>query len=622
MPQASQTTSCDAGEVTSSCHFNEWLFAEVTFCVPPWYYAGAPSDLAHMSDAKTGDAAANVLKLRNALRHWQSLEIDYRGLLDEFSNLDHDATRDDLLNAARAFAPETVTDKELEELIEPRKGQVRRPDQIIHLLQKRIDWVITNIDSLRKQIATAQTVTDTSSAQENVLSIEHNADLPVFEITETLDNKGNVLTSSTRSQDTSATTLIDVLEKVKEKTGEEVSKKTDVVPQVAPIEQGEQARTTEVINSDEEVDTDSDIDEETDRYSSLRNPNDTVEEALLRDQMLRYSGLEEIGNIVAELEMNDDESLVEEGDVGREEDDDSYDDEIDDPWSDSGEDDEISDEDEFGRSIPFHNKRKQQQQVQELQSRISGYMANMGSEEELLTQVKDEIHVLRPDEKEEYLASLPPSIRQKLGDTSANRPSAKEAARQAAIAREEAFRMTEESTEMKPKSKSKKSVKFAPELDIAADTRAEGPRRPVTKENVVERTASDPRAPIRSSLAKTRGSKVDSTTNDEVPTFPPPFTAKVKPREELGPTDRTLAETLVERVSPNTTALPPDPDDFDEELQKRQMALEHHQFRNRMIHDQGGYVEEREAVVPSEFANEGSGPPKKISRFKAARLMR
>jgi unconventional prefoldin RPB5 interactor 1 len=81
----------------------------------------------------------------------------------------------------------------------------------------------------------------------------------------------------------------------------------------------------------------------------------------------------------------------------------------------------------------------------------------------------------------------------------------------------------------------------------------------------------------------------------------------------------TLAPTIVERDVPLDTSVP-EPDELDPQLLHQEVATEYHRMRNRMIQRQGGFMKEDESeVVP--FSEEEGGP-KKMSRFKAARLAR
>ncbi len=82
------------------------------------------------------------------------------------------------------------------------------------------------------------------------------------------------------------------------------------------------------------------------------------------------------------------------------------------------------------------------------------------------------------------------------------------------------------------------------------------------------------------------------------------------------------ANTIIERPyspTPNPTPNPPaEPDDFDPALLQQQVKTEYNKLRNRMIQRQGGFTApEDSAEVP---LTEAEGGPKKMSRFKAARL--
>ena len=66
----------------------------------------------------------------------------------------------------------------------------------------------------------------------------------------------------------------------------------------------------------------------------------------------------------------------------------------------------------------------------------------------------------------------------------------------------------------------------------------------------------------------------------------------------------------------------PEPDEFDPALLSQEVATEYHKMRNRMIQRQGGFLkndEDESGIVP---LDEEEGGPKKVSRFKAARLAR
>jgi unconventional prefoldin RPB5 interactor 1 len=81
----------------------------------------------------------------------------------------------------------------------------------------------------------------------------------------------------------------------------------------------------------------------------------------------------------------------------------------------------------------------------------------------------------------------------------------------------------------------------------------------------------------------------------------------------------TLTPTVVEREIPQDS-VPAEPDELDPHLLHQEVATEYHKMRNTMIQKQGGFMREEESeIVP--FTEEEGGP-KKMSRFKAARLAR
>ena len=81
------------------------------------------------------------------------------------------------------------------------------------------------------------------------------------------------------------------------------------------------------------------------------------------------------------------------------------------------------------------------------------------------------------------------------------------------------------------------------------------------------------------------------------------------------------ASTIIERPYSNTSTTPSEPDEFDPALLRQEVKTEYNKLRNRMIQRQGGFAapEDDGPEVP---LTEAEGGPKKLSRFKAARLGR
>jgi len=600
----------------------------------------------HRVDQQRLELESSIAKLRKSLRHWQTLEIDYEGLREEIHLLPEDSSSEEQLQAARDFQPEVVDDKELLELFTSAQGKYRRPAKTEDVLVKRIDYVSRNVETVRKQLSDAE-------KKRNALLLVGDADyrdeagLPLTEITEELDDSGEVISSKVQRPGADAPQLVDVLRKAGV-TDLEDTDGTITKPDVKAKEP-----TLEVLSSDEEeAKTESRGDkksssipgitsqakstvDDTRRSPSVTNsttssppsespikevaaslnPEDDEEEAALRREMLEY-GMDEVGAIVAQLDLEEGGSEIsfDEDDLNLELDSD-LDVEDDDIYSDGS-------EDEKGMSKRPTISSKYRRQMEELEKKLGiKEFQNVGPAPAMPTEVQEQL----------------------------DRPAPTEAARKAAIARHEAASKSvlkpREQTgthNMDKKQKGKKKVAFAESLDIAQeDPSANKP--PVEQLKTVEHTINPiaeavvERSTTQNQLANTpvtppkKISKFKSARSQtpQTPMLPPPIelpsrTTKAVPE---GPEGKTISDELVERPSAKTAAVSaPDFDDFDEELHRREVAVEYYKMRNRKIHEQGGFVGEgEEDNYGDEFAakpieDEETGKTRKVSRFKAARL--
>ena len=382
------------------------------------------------------------------------------------------------------------------------------------------------------------------------------------------------------------------------------------------------------------------------------NPNDTPEEAALRSEMHNYSSMDEVGAIVAELDMEENAS-----DVSYDEDDlpEEIDQDIDDDM-----DDEES-EDETGKTKRLGLSPAYRRQMEELEKKLG---------------LKD-IENFRPDPGIQIVASSDPI-----------RPPAAEAARRAAISRHDALlrdaalkdraakkqqlarseaiacqdaavesraSQVQHATKDAPDKKSKKkSVSFADHVDVA-----EEPPQPVSEphlkagraastvptmeDTIVERSAdtdpSEMSVPGGPPSTPRRVSKFKSarSSTPHSPMFPPPISLPPSNRKTPsatapGPKDKIISDALIEHDPSNTddpaSAAAPDEKDFDEEIQRQEIAKEYYKVRNRKIRQQGGFVHRGEedneygddmSIDP--IVDESAGKPKKVSRFKAVRII-
>ena len=301
----------------------------------------------------------------------------------------------------------------------------RRPEQIIELLSKRVEYVNRNVDTIKKQLGDAQKKLNALLLAEQP-DFRDDAGLPLTEITEELDEDGNVVSSKVQRSDEASPQLADVLAKagvrdVEEVEGRIVAKESMKEPIKEPTKIAEQVPNSPGTSSEAPreankipaivVSQPMTTEESAPPLPMTSVPEESAEETALRTEMLQYhQGLDEVGAIVAELDL-------EEGDVSYGEDDD--DDLLVDSDYDEDEDLEDESEDEKGMSRSSLQSEAYLRKMRLLEKKhgITG-MSNLGP---------------KPD--------LPSGIESQL-----NRPSPAEAARKAALARAENAAKSETST--------------------------------------------------------------------------------------------------------------------------------------------------------------------------------
>ena len=592
---------------------------------------------------------ASIAKLKKALRHWQTLEIEYEGLKDEFTMLPSGASAGEFLQAAQHFGPELVEETELRSLLA--EGSRRRtPLQIADLLSKRVDYVSKNVSSIRKQLSDLE-------KQRNALLLAEDPDhldeacLPLTEITEELDEDGHVVSSTVEPASATVPQLAEVLRRV---GVDQMSTKTDTPVRIsskqtnpasylpsrkdnmaragAPVPEAPTEATS--LNHTEpsisrHLDSRSLISDLPSSSSAMppplnqhgtqvsqvpqslppKNPNDTEEEAALRQEMIDY-GLNEVNAIVAELDMAEDAP-----DISFEED------ELDDLLVGSDvseeldEEDEDDSEDERGMSTNSAVSNRYKRRMESLQKKLGlKSMQNLGPTPPLPIHLTDQVEAAP----------------------------ASELAGKAAIARAEAAKVqnitdppkTAGDGDAKPKKKGKK-VSFAKDVDIAPDadpyaTSAASRydsvliRHPV-KDAVVERDAKSS-VPIPQPTGPKKQSRFKASRSQSQPgSYTNPEPLVVQPTQIMA---ASLIErpTATENESSSSVHLPQPPKNIDDDLEKRQISTDYYRMRNKMIQRQGGFInggaEENygEPTDPLPVVDPETGREKKVSRFKAARI--
>ncbi len=535
----------------------------------------------------------NIEKLQKSLLHWQIWEAEYEGLKEEIISAGPEPSRERLLEIAREFGGKLVTQAEVEDILGVKIP--RRTDQVTNVISRRIDYVSQNIKALGKQLEAAENKLTAATIISNP-DVRNEEGLPMTEIIEELDDDENVICGRTETQGSAKGQLQEVLEKagIKDLSGtqqesnygkpkgasnaQDVSAKNEVSEE--PVTSGVSKKSVQFVEGIKEgpethkSQTAQRIDAITNimkKNSSTADDqpiipvNESPEDAALRQEMLLY-GMSEIGAVVAELD------LEEGSDFSNEEDYDDYD-------ASSTEDDE----DEFGRSTRKVVDDEMRRRMIELEEKLGlRMMDNMGPN---------------------HTASVEQDPTSEAPDT---------------IEASKVLEMVKE----------KKGVRFAESLNVA-----EHPVLTATRESKTRAQLKPPVRDVFERVPPIQEPETASIPTQKISRFKSARAPKALVQDEdqnsrsqtgsasTNSARKPLADTVVEREIPSST--PPEPDELDPALLHQAVTTEYHRMRNWMIQKQGGFMKNRDleenGIIP---LTEEEGGPKKMSRFKAARLAR
>lgn len=604
--------------------------------------------------ANTGDNVANQLekaeasveKLTKALNHWRQWKEDYQTLKEDINILPATPTRDDLARTRNDFVGDLLDAKELGIIFG--HNDSKTPDQIISQLGNRLDYVEKNIETLQRQLEAAQDQLASVTGSKKPESADED-ELPITEIMEELDDEDNVVSYNLRRPGDNEAQLMEALKRsgLAESSSSHIenantvsgtktaanndssTKQSSRVPPSRPTKQTVAEKPTKAIPAPEKrqvkktvafaedtkpaesssaTDTKNKVKE---IMKSAREQEDIIAEpilpvdepeddAALRQDMISYNTqtmMYEMAPIVAEL------NLEEASDIETDE------------YSDYDEDDDEDDEDQYGRSTKSVVDDDWKRQMLEIQARLSNH--TFGAEDSAA------------DEDDDRKAAGVGRITVKGGSGSIPVAFATPEAPPEVPSDPAPDRSTPSAPE------GKKSVRFAQSLDTAQEKpviAAEAPAKQVLSPatvtdplgDVMERTGPPPAPSAAPSKPKRASRFKKGRAQGEIssgPTFQGMPLAQPQPDNEetryapSGPEGQVLSDTVMEHTS---SADPREPDEFDDSLLKQQVTEEYYKARNKFIHRQGGFMKENEE--PIQPLAEEEGGPKKMSRFKTARL--
>ncbi|KAL1589810.1 hypothetical protein WHR41_01575 [Cladosporium halotolerans] len=171
---------------------------------------------------------ANVQKLRQSLKHWQTWEAEYEGLKEELvATGPEDLTADAVASISRSYDGALVTEKEILDLAFAQPADVatlRRRAQILGLISRRQEYVLRNIETVSRQFFAAEgkleefafasvTAAGVYGDGAGELEDEEEGGLPLSEIHEELDESGNVLRGEVRRPEEATGQVLERLRK-------------------------------------------------------------------------------------------------------------------------------------------------------------------------------------------------------------------------------------------------------------------------------------------------------------------------------------------------------------------------------------------------------------------------
>ncbi|KAI0854991.1 Prefoldin subunit-domain-containing protein [Xylaria cubensis] len=557
-----------------------------------------------------------------ALDEWRQWKQEYEALRTDLQALSPTATRADLTQTRQAFQGDLVNEKELVDIFG--RNDARKRDQILSTISNRLDYVSKNITTLAKQLEAAEN----KLAATRVVSFPEATDedgLPITEISEELDDDDNVISYSLRRPGDNQPQLLEALEKAGIKELSPASrrpesegtsdkpKQTSDIPSANPADaQGQPLsnggnpaesskpkkvpkRKSVTFTEDTKPATEQRPLHMTEKLEELYRQakeqenvisdpvmpaDESPEDAELREDMIRYNKetmMYEMAPIVAELQL-------EEGSA----DDDDWD------YDDSEEDED--EEDQWGRSTFGVVDDEYRRQMLELKERLSkqtfGEQKTSGDEED--------------DEFSEGIGRI--TVR------SGNPDSIQDSSKLPAA--------NEHATTSTSKDEPKKGVRFAPNLDIAEPSPSVAQPQPIQQHQPEVDPLSDvvERRSTQATQATPKSGRKPSKFRKERASSGPAIPAPEKPSDTTryapsGPEGQTLASEVLEHEPSNAAK---EPDELDANFLHQQVTEEYHKMRNRLIGRQNGFLKEN--TDPIQPLEEEEGGPKRVSRFKAARL--
>lgn len=604
----------------------------------------------------------NIQTLRRSLYDWRLREAEYDGLKDEIKNLQHDCTSAEILQTGLDYDGTVVDEKEIRDIVGEKQNVTRSRDQVVSQITRRLDYVKQNVALLEKRLSIVEAELDRLLFVERPGPNAATEEYAVTEIFEELDENGEVISSKVSNPADRAPEIMDMLKKagVEVSQGQEPEKKEDDKADVMVDDRAQRSESdTDIAVQKEEsksastaatipavADTTTDEFDDSDSEPPVLEVDESPEDAKLRREMLEY-GFHEVGRVVAELDMDEEGSDIS----------------VDEDYEYDDDDDYEEDEDEYGRTTTRVLTDEYHQQMKELEEKLkAGGFINLGPAQNIDAEAKETAEaashggVLKvtaierganndivPEENKKPKKKVAFAEELDIAQESTRPAVSEKTGRKIDVVKPDVTPLSESIVE---RSASKASAVSSKDTTDTSSTKKRTSRFKSARKDGIptpgDSTTAGLSPGLQSSILKKSDQPPASSSLSLFPAKPEgpkPFSQPIiagdvfaaasapKPlidREAQPPEGKITAETLVERpVTDKTSVLPPDPDEIDEEIHRKEVATEFYRRRNLKIQQSGGFVRDKDDEDEADQLyelDENDQPKRKVSKFKAARL--
>ncbi|KAI4246515.1 MAG: hypothetical protein L6R40_001878 [Gallowayella cf. fulva] len=151
-------------------------------------------------------------RLRKSISYWQASDEEYKGMREALRSLGVNASVSAINAVGKQSLGKILNEKEINLLLKDERSGPRTGSQIVGLLSRRIEYVQSNVTSLRSQL---QAAGGQSNSSQHPSRTEHDdvGEFPLMEIQEELDEDDNIISSSITPASVAAPHIAEALRK-------------------------------------------------------------------------------------------------------------------------------------------------------------------------------------------------------------------------------------------------------------------------------------------------------------------------------------------------------------------------------------------------------------------------